>query len=82
MPVLLVWMTCLLFAGRVTRFKYAAWMTFWFALATFCDLFDGAIHTATSLSGHSIKHILAAAACTTILAMLQDAARRDTAPTP
>jgi hypothetical protein len=80
LPVILVWMTCLLFPGRLTRVKYAAWMTFWFALATLCDLFDGAIHAAISLSGHSIKHILAAVACATILAMLQDAGRRTETP--
>jgi uncharacterized membrane protein YhaH (DUF805 family) len=74
--MLLIWIICLLFPGRVTRVKYAAWMAFWFGLATFCDLFDKAIHGWIGFGGHAIKHLLAAIACFTILAMLQDAGRR------
>ena len=76
LPMLLIWIVCLLFPGRVTRVKYAAWMAFWFGLATFCDLFDKTIHGWIGFGGHAIKHILAAIACFTILAMLEDAGRR------
>ncbi len=76
LPVLLVLMICLLFPGRVTRVKYAAWMAFWFALATFCDLFDKVVYGWIDFGGHAIKHVLAAIACVAILAMLQDAGRR------
>ena len=83
LPVLLTPMICLLFPGRVTRVKYFAWMAFWFGLATFCDLFDRAIHGWIGFGGHAIKHLLAAIACATILTMLQDAARRsDATPAP
>ncbi len=81
LPVLLVPMICLLFPGRVTRVKYAAWMAFWFALATICDLFDKTVHGWIGFGGHAIKHVLAAIACATLLAMLQDAGRRG-APNP
>jgi hypothetical protein len=63
----------------VTRVKYAAWMAFWFGLATLCDLFDKAIHGWIGFGGHAIKHLLAAIACATLLAMLEDAARRSDA---
>ncbi|MEE9209520.1 MAG: hypothetical protein V3U23_03630 [Kiloniellales bacterium] len=76
LPILLIWIICLLFPGRVTRVKYAAWMAFWFGLATFCDLFDDTVYGWIGFGGHAIKHVLAAIACVTILAMIQDAGRR------
>ncbi len=83
LPVLLIPMICLLFPGRVTRVKYAAWMAFWFALATFCDLFDEWVYDWIDFGGHAIKHVLAAIACFTILAMIEDAGRRtESRPNP
>ena len=83
LPVLLAPMICLLFPGRLTRMKYLAWMAFWFGLATFCDRFDAAIYGWIGFGGHAIKHVLAAVACTVILAMLEDAGRRsDATPSP
>jgi hypothetical protein len=76
LPILLIWIICLLFPGRVTRVKYAAWMGFWFGLATFCDLFDKTVYGWIGFGGHAIKHLLAAIAGATILAMLHDAGRR------
>ena len=67
----------------MTRVKYAAWMGFWFGLATFCDLFDKTVYGWIGFGGHAIKHLLAAIACATILAMLEDAGRRtETTPNP
>ncbi len=82
LPILLVPMICLLFPGRVTRAKYASWMAFWFALATFCDLFDKLVYGWIGFGGHAIKHVLAAIACFAILAMLEDAGRRGAASSP
>jgi len=82
LPVLLIWMICLLFPGRVTRVKYFAWMAFWFGLASFCDLFDEVVYGWIGFGGHAIKHVLAAIACITILTMLEDAARRTSATPP
>ena len=79
LPMLLIWLICLLFSGRVTRVRYFAWMAFWFGLASFCDLFDEVVYGWIGFGGHAIKHVLAAIACTTILAMLEDAARRQSA---
>ena len=76
LPVVLIPMICLLFPGRLTRARYFIWMAFWFGLATFCDLFDKTVYGWIGFGGHAIKHVLAAIACATILAMLQDAARR------
>ncbi len=83
LPILLILMICLLFPDGLTRVKYAAWMAFWFGLATFCDLFDDLVYGWIGFGGHAIKHVLAAVACFMILAMLQDAARRlNEAPSP
>jgi hypothetical protein len=58
-------------------------MAFWFGLATFFDLFDEVVYGWIGFGGHAIKHVLAAIACFTILAMIEDAARRsDPSPSP
>lgn len=79
LPVLLAPMICLLFPGRLTRWRYLAWMAFWFGLATFCDRFDAAIYGWIGFGGHTIKHVLAGVACYPVLAMLEDAARQSDA---
>lgn len=68
-----VLLTCLLFEGRVTRFRYAALMGFWFLAATICEAFDRAIWQALggTVSGHTIKHVLAAVATYVVLIMLR-----------
>ncbi len=76
LPILLVPLMCLLFEGRLTRFKYVLWMGFWFALATVFDLYDKEMHDLFSVGGHTIKHPAAALACYMVIAMLRDAARR------
>ncbi len=76
LPILLILMICLLFPDGLTRVKYAAWMAFWFGLATFCDLFEDLVYGWIGFGGHAIKHVLAAVACFMILVMLEDAARR------
>ena len=76
LPMVLIPLICLLFPGRLTRFKYAAWMGFWYALATIVELFDRTVYTVLSIGGHTIKHLLAAIAAAAVIAMLRDAARR------
>jgi hypothetical protein len=75
LPIALITLICLLFPGRLTRFKFAAWMAFWYALATLFEFFDRAVYTVLSIGGHTIKHLLAAIACYIVLVMLRDAAR-------
>jgi len=81
-PIALIPMMCLLFAGRLTRLKYALWMGFWFALATAFEQFDWDIYRWISVGGHTIKHLAAALACAMVVAMLRDAARRRGATRP
>ena len=71
LPLVLLMLICLLFPGRLTRFKYAAWMVFWYALATVFELFDKTVYAWISIGGHTIKHLLAAVACTLVIAMLR-----------
>lgn len=78
-----VLLTCLLFEGRVTRFRHAALMGFWFLAATICETFDRAIWEAlgANASAHTIKHVLAAVATYTVLIMLrQGHTERKTGP--
>ncbi len=76
LPLVLLMLICLLFPGRLTRFRYVAWMGFWYALATVFELFDKTVYGWLSIGGHSIKHVLAAVACTLVIAMMRDAGRR------
>jgi hypothetical protein len=82
LPILLVPMMCLLFPGRLTRFKYVFWAWFWFGLATAFEFYDKEIHYFFSVGGHTIKHLAAAVACATVIAMLRDSARRAAAGDP
>jgi hypothetical protein len=76
LPILLVPVMCLLFPGRLTRFKYVFWAVVWFGLATFLELFDKQVYGWIFVGGHTLKHLAAALACTTVIAMLRDGARR------
>jgi len=53
---------CVLFPGRRTRFRHLAWMILWTAAASVAELGDRAIHAASGemVSGHTLKHLLAA----------------------
>lgn len=76
-PVVLIPLICLLFRGRHTSGKYVVYMFLWYALARVCELFDQQIHGLLGglVSGHTLKHLTAAAAAYTILAMLRAAAK-------
>ena len=76
LPMALIPLMCLLFSGRLTRFRYIAWMGFWYALATVVEHLDKTVYTVLSIGGHTIKHLLAAVAGAAVIAMLRDAARR------
>lgn len=75
LPMVLVPLICLLFPGRLTRFRYVGWMSFWYALATVVEHLDKTVYTLLPFGGHTIKHLLAAIACAVVIAMLRDAAR-------
>ena len=75
-PFVLTLVMCLLFRGRLTKFKYVVWMGLWFGLATAFEQLDKEIYALIRVSGHTIKHPAAAVACAIIIAMLRDAAAR------
>ncbi len=62
----------LLFDGRRTRLRQVFWMAACFSLATATEFFDHQIHAASGgwISGHALKHLLAAAAGLAVIDML------------
>jgi hypothetical protein len=62
----------LLFPPRWTGTSYWLVAAGFYALAKLLEFYDGAVYSATSLlSGHSLKHLAAAAACLAILRYFQ-----------
>lgn len=82
LPMALIPMMCLLFAGRLTRFRHVFWAMVWFGLATVLELLDKQIYGWISIGGHTLKHPAAAVACYMVIAMLQDSAKRAPAGEP
>ena len=74
-PLLAIPLICLLFPGRRTRGKHVVYLVLWYAVAKLCELFDGEIYAllGNTVSGHSLKHLMAAAAAAVMLAMLRRA---------
>ena len=74
-PLLAIPLICLLFPGRRTRGKHVVYLVLWYAVAKLCELFDGEIYAllGNTVSGHSLKHLMAAAAAAVVLAMLRRA---------
>jgi hypothetical protein len=78
MPLLTVLLVLLLFRSRFTHQGLLGVALMGYVLSKIAELYDGAIFSITreTVSGHSIKHLLAAAACYSILLMLQKRKRR------
>lgn len=76
-PFFLVPVMCGLFAGRVTTLRHAIYAALAYGGALACEQFDSEIYAALGhvISGHSIKHVLAAIAVGMIVAMLRTTAR-------
>ena len=74
-PLLAIPLICLLFPGRRTTGKHVVYLVLWYAVAKLCELFDGEIYAllGNTVSGHSLKHLTAAAAAAVVLAMLRRA---------
>jgi hypothetical protein len=78
-PMLALPLVCLMFPpGRVTSGTPLAWLMAWYGAAMLCEGLDHVIYTAlgSAVSGHSIKHLLAAVAPLMVARMLVVAARR------
>ncbi len=76
LPLLAIPLICLLFPGRHTRGGYVLAMFLWYAAARLSELFDREIFGVLGglVSGHTLKHLLAAGAAVMVLAMLRAAA--------
>ena len=74
-PMLAIPLICLLFPGRHTTGKHVFYMVLWYALAKICEHFDGEIYAflGNTVSGHTLKHLIAAVATYMVLAMLRSA---------
>ena len=72
-PMLALPLICWLFPrGRVTSFAHLCWLLAWYAAAMLFEAFDYQIFALLggTVSGHSIKHLLAAMAPLVVLRML------------
>jgi hypothetical protein len=71
-PILAIPLICLFFPGRHTTGKHVFYMVLWYALAKICEHFDGEIYAflGNTVSGHTLKHLIAAVATYMVLAML------------
>ena len=81
-PLLAIPLICVLFPGRRTTGKHVVYLVLWYALAKLCELLDGEIYAllGNTVSGHSLKHLMAAAAAAVVLAMLRRALPRREEP--
>ena len=72
-PAVALPLICLLFSGRRTDGRSLAWLMLWYAVAKLCEHFDGAIYDllGNTVSGHTIKHLVAAAAILVVIRMVR-----------
>jgi hypothetical protein len=72
-PLLTVLLILLLFRSRYSHQWLLGCALIWYILAKIAEIYDVAIFrfTRETVSGHTLKHLLAAAACYSILRMLQ-----------
>ncbi len=83
-PALALPLICLLFAGRITRGWYLLYVYLAYGAALACERFDDKIFNllGETVSGHTIKHILAAVAIYFVLAMLRQPASKSSLAEP
>ncbi len=72
-PAIAIPLMCWLFPGRRTHGRYVVYFLAWYALAKAFEAYDGKVYALLGdmISGHSVKHLLAAAAAYAVLAMLR-----------
>ena len=73
LALLLIPLIAALFPGRLTRGRSVVALAAWYAGAVICEQLDGEIYAVLgeTLSGHGIKHLLAAAAIAMVALMLR-----------
>ncbi len=74
-PMLAIPLVCWLFRGHHTSGKHVFYLILWYALAKVCEQFDNEIYAllGNTVSGHTLKHLIAAVATYMVLAMLRSA---------
>jgi len=72
-PILAIPLICLLFPGRHTTGKHVFYLVLLYSLAKICEQFDGEIYAllGNTVSGHTLKQLIAAVAAFMVLAMLR-----------
>jgi hypothetical protein len=80
-PALAIPLLCWLFPGRLTSGRHVAWLLAFYGLAKVCEAFDRAIFDFLGgvVSGHTVKHLLAALSVYVVLVMLRRAPAADVA---
>ena len=81
-PALAIPLICWLFAGRHTHGRYVVYTLAFYGVAKVAETYDTEVYMflGETISGHVIKHLLAAAAAWMVLAMLRHTARRAAEP--
>ncbi len=64
---------CWLFPGRHTHGRYVLYLLLWYGVAKAFEAYDGKVYDllGSTVSGHTVKHLLAAVAAYVVLAMLR-----------
>ena len=72
-PMLAIPLICLLFPRRHTTGKHVLYLVLWYSLAKICEQFDDEIYAllGNTVSGHTLKQLIAAVAAYMVLAMLR-----------
>ncbi|QPJ64549.1 MAG: hypothetical protein G3M78_03725 [Candidatus Nitrohelix vancouverensis] len=72
-PMLMIPILLTLFPARYTKSSGYLWLLIWYALAKYCEVMDASIYDSSSngISGHSLKHLLAACGVLHVLHMLR-----------
>ncbi len=72
-PAVAIVLMCWLFPGRHTHGRYVLYLLLWYGVAKAFEAYDGKVYDllGSTVSGHTVKHLLAAVAAYVVLAMLR-----------
>ena len=73
-PAVAIVLMCWLFPGRRSHGRYVLYMLCSYAVAKAFETYDSEVYDLLTISGHTIKHLLAAVAAYAVLAMLRHTA--------
>ncbi len=77
-PAAAIPLICWLFPGRHTHGRYVFHVLVWYGVAKLCEALDVELYglLGETVSGHALKHLVAALAAYAVLAMLRHTAKR------